>query len=572
MARFDTRKRVLFLQLPLLDNDARAVRENQRLAAAYLTAAMERSGETRHYRPVIAGPAFDELDNGHVINRILRADPYAVAATLYVWNVERTLNVLRAVRRQRPETVLMVGGPEVARPHPFLFRSAVPDIAVCGEGEPVFPLVLRALRRGRRTDLATVAWRAAGRYVWGRLPPPEPPLADLLPPPAHRLSRPDENGVAYLESVRGCPARCTFCRYDQQRRRVSSLPVADVVNRIRILRRRGAREIRFIDPTFNAHPRFPELLRAMARVNADRRLRFFAELRADTVTGSMADRLAAANVREVEVGLQSGDPAVLRAVRRPGRPERVFAGIEQLAARGLRTTLDLMCGLPRQTLSDVRRSAARLARVRGARVQLLHTLLIPGTQLRAARARLGLSSQSRPPYRVRSSPTMSEQDMRHAERFVTGLLGRQFDAPARRFVGARLPDLFPERVRLTLDRPSAAVAHGGRANRRALLLQGRDLFGRRAAACSILRRAVRAEPDMLWQFVLCPVWEEPLDLLDALLQVLDDCPAHFLDRWHVAGPGTPRVARRIFVLLRRGRRFDPGWCAAAENLLSAAFV
>ena len=159
--------------------------------------------------------------------------------------------------------------------------------------------------------------------------------------------------MAYLETNRGCPMRCAFCCYNLNRRGWSSLPPAETERRIRVLRRRGAREIRLVDPTFNAHRRFRATLAAMRRANADKKVRFFVEIRADTLTAADAAALADANVTEAEVGVQSTDAAVLRRIHRPARLDLVRRGIELLVEHGIKPTIDFMYGLPGQCEDDI---------------------------------------------------------------------------------------------------------------------------------------------------------------------------------------------------------------------------
>ncbi|MCX5796988.1 MAG: hypothetical protein NTY77_15965 [Elusimicrobia bacterium] len=95
-----------------------------------------------------------------------------------------------------------------------------------------------------------------------------------------------------------------------------------------------------------------------------------------------------------------------------------------------------------------------------------------------------------------------------AERRIGG-----FDSPTRCFVGTRLPDLFPERVR--------GLEAWGSSNRRAAIFSGADLFARREAITGWMKEAVRREPDILWQFVFEPQDQEPLDLLFAAIAAVD---------------------------------------------------
>jgi radical SAM superfamily enzyme YgiQ (UPF0313 family) len=586
------RHRLLLLQLPRLDPDVASPGENVMLAAACLQSSLERSSEGGRWVTLPTPAAQDKADNATLLASILATDPDAIGATLYLWNIERTLRLLAAVRQARPTVRIVVGGPEVAREHPLLFPespgkrpghlqpSACVDVAVLGEGETVFPSILAALRRDETTGWRSVAWRhPSGRFVWGRRPPPVRPLADLLPPPDHPVYRPDAGGMAYLETNRGCPMRCAFCCYNLRRAGWSSLSPSEIERRIRILRDRGAREIRLVDPTFNAHPQFRRVLGAFCRANTDRKIRFFVELRADTLTEQDARRLTQANVCEAEVGVQSTDPNVLRAIRRPTRIDRVLAGIERLQRQGIQPTIDFLYGLPGQGPDDIERSLSLLARFPRAHPQFLPLLLLPGTELRDRCSELGLRAQRLPPYRVQSTDRLSARRLQAVEAAAVERLGG-FDSPTRRFVGNRLPDLFPDRVRVTVGadgnlsvavrcfQTGSAPGQQKPSNRRAVFLAGDNLFAIRASLGSWIRKTVASEPDMLWQFVLVPSAEEPLDLIEDLVRVLRRLPSHWMDRL-VSPPGTHRLAaRRLLVQLPRGRAFDAAWRDAAESLLA----
>ena len=508
------------------------------LAAVYLRHALERSGERRFHR-IVSIPNADRLDDRRLLAAITRLKPDVIAATLFLWNIERTLDLIRKARRILPKLKVVAGGPEVAPDHPFLFRSRMADIAVSGEGEKVFPEILKALRTGRRCS-----------------PPAHPPAFNLrtdLPPAAYPYNKPDANGMAYLETTRGCPLRCSYCCYGHRRHAISCLLADDVLERVRVLRRRGAREIRFIDPTFNANPEFRRIIAGLAKLNRGRRLEFFAELQADRITPDDARLLAAANFREIEVGVQSRNLDTLRRIHRPTNLERLDRGIRALARAGILVTVDLMYGLPGQDLNEIRNMLDWAAKLRGIRVQCLQTLLLPGTEIRRDQRRFGLRALDRPPYQVQSTASLSAEELRRAEALVQRKLGIIADCPTRRFVGCELPDLFQYSE-----------------HRRAMFFKGRNLFARRLDIAARVRKAVSAEPNILWQFVLEPETEEPLDLLDMLVAELNRFPPLVSDRFlDMHSPGR-RASRRIFVRLP-DKRFDRAWQTAAEELLRAHF-
>lgn len=562
-------KRLLFLQLPRLDPDVTAPGENVMLAAACLASALTRSAESGVWRIIPTPPAQDTADNSGLSAAIISLRPDVLAITCYLWNVERTLHLLRLLKRALPDLCVIAGGPEVALRHPLLYRAhAHVDIAVVGEGETVFPAILSAVRRRSTVTFNRVGWRHGNVWRWGTQVRPILPLADLVPAAKHAVNHPDQNGMAYLETNRGCPLHCAFCCYNLRRRGWSSLPPAEVEKRIRILKRRGTREIRFVDPTFNAHPQFDAVVAAMYAANRDHRLTFFVELRAETLTDSQAQRLAAAGVTEAEVGVQSTDATVLAAIRRPTSLAQVTRGITCLRRHGIRPTIDFMYGLPHQGLDDLKRSLDWLAYFPDAHPQFLPTLLLPGTELRDRAAEFNLKAQSLPPYRVLSTDRLRPRQLADVEAQAVARLGA-FDTPTRRFVGFRLPDLFAERTHADLFTPAWLPPSGN--NRRALLINGANLYSQRTAISELIRRIIQNEPDTLWQFVLKPTSEEPLDLIHTLITAIRHMPRHWLDRM-VSPPGTHRLAaRRIMLQLPRKHYFTLDWQYAAEKLLANVF-
>ena len=87
--------RLLFLQLPRLDPDVSSPGENLMPAAACLRAALERSPEANHWE-VIETPACQDADaDAALAAQLVALRPDALSATCYLWNIERTLRLLR---------------------------------------------------------------------------------------------------------------------------------------------------------------------------------------------------------------------------------------------------------------------------------------------------------------------------------------------------------------------------------------------------------------------------------------------------------------------------------------------
>ena len=566
---------LLFLQLPRPDPDITSPGENLMPAAACLRATLERSPEGRHWTIPETPPEQDTAADAALADRLSALRPDALSATCYLWNIERTLHLLALLKRRLPALKIILGGPDIAVNHPLLpaaSRSFPADAWVIGEGETVFPAIMRFFRTGTPPGFQGTVWRTPdGTFTEGTRRRPTKSLTDLLPAPAHPVNKPDPFGMAYLETSRGCPMRCAFCCYNIRRTTTTCLPPEEVAARVRILRERGAREIRLLDPTFNAHPRFDDVLEAMRQENPDRAIAFFVEIRADTLTDDHARRLAAAGVAEAEVGIQSTDPEVLRTLHRPLNADRVLRGIDALLRHGIRPTLDFMYALPAQDEHDIQRSLDWLTRFGDTiHPQFLPTLLLPGTELRDRARELRIRAQRLPPYRVLATDKLTPRRLAQVEAWASERFGG-FDSPTRSFVGSRLPDLFPDRLRVhaaTCRNALLPRLH----NRQTVIISGPDLFAYRDSIVALIRRCVRAEPHILWQFAFAPETEEPLDLLDLLTDTLRRLPRHWLDRLVSPPHGPARLcARRLFVKLPRGAAFDPVWIAEAEDILAATF-
>jgi hypothetical protein len=291
-------------------------------------------------------------------------------------------------------------------------------------------------------------------------------------------------------------------------------------------------------------------------------MKCFAELRADRITPTQAQALARAGFTDIEVGVQSLNPDVLRTIHRPLSIKALDRGIRLLTSAGIQVTLDLMYGLPGQTLADIRKAVRWATGRRRVRVQCLQTLLLPGTELRQRREACALEASDRPPYAVMSTDRMTTEDLSRAEAFIEQAIGAQYDCPAEKFVGQTLPDLFPEQV---------DASEPGRTNRRAMIFRGGDLFLQRQQIVKQIRQAITSEPHILWQFVLAVEQEEPLDLLERLTQELRRFPRLPLDHFLGVRRRHLLASRRLFVLLKNGRRFNQSWTNAAEELLQSAF-
>jgi len=127
--------RVLLVQLPVPNNPAL----NTPLAAGYLKAyavaqGLDAVAEIELLPRCLADYAGDAL----LVDAIIARQPDVVGVSLYTWNTERSLDIIRRVKTQLPQLRVVAGGPEVQKDNIWVLEHPAVDVAVIGEGEQTF--------------------------------------------------------------------------------------------------------------------------------------------------------------------------------------------------------------------------------------------------------------------------------------------------------------------------------------------------------------------------------------------------------------------------------------------------
>ncbi|MDR1444450.1 MAG: cobalamin-dependent protein, partial [Treponema sp.] len=191
--------------------------------------------------------------------------PGILGISVSIWNHAATLELLEALEREwaavppgapsgeRP--VVVLGGPELSYlpEGAEIFRHA--GYVIRGEGEDAF-----------RELCATL--RSTGLEAGGRNPGP-PRFINGAPADLSRIRQAYRyydgedlsHKLVYVESVRGCPFRCGFCQSaapadfnSGPAAGLREFPLESFLAEMDLLIRRGARNFKFLDRSFNANP------------------------------------------------------------------------------------------------------------------------------------------------------------------------------------------------------------------------------------------------------------------------------------------------------------------------------
>jgi radical SAM superfamily enzyme YgiQ (UPF0313 family) len=552
------RRTVLLIQLPIPPLGVEPIRGNVPLAGAYLKLFAQSKGLDAFFEIDLLSPALcNTLGDRALVRELADRRPWMVGFTCYLWNIERTLWVARELKRLLPRVRIVLGGPEITADNTWVLQSdeGVCDFAVIGEGEQTFAQLLLALEGDQWPPVAI-----DGLHVCGAAGPPgfRTPLADLnrlgSPYTAGILNAADEE-MLLLETARGCVFKCKFCYYPKSYDKQYYLADDTVLANLRHAEECGAREVFLLDPTLNQRKDFPDLLRLLARGNTRRRFTYFGELRGEGITAATAKLLREANFAEVEVGLQSIDPEAQKQMDRKNNLRAFERGVRAMLDEGIRVKVDLIVGLPGDTVDSVRAGLDFLHDSQlYSDVQVFNLSILPGTAFRQEAGALELSYQPRPPYYLRRTPAMSTESLYRLLEDAQELFGVEFDAlptPVLDFDFAA----DGQRVQfIDLDQDERAANVPAGVNQAfTLWFRGPSFAGRGSQVAQHTRRILEANPFTTLQIVLEPTGHSapepvPAQMLAEVMSACQEKPS-YLDRYHAVLPGRYKGAKRLIVLM-----------------------
>jgi radical SAM superfamily enzyme YgiQ (UPF0313 family) len=416
----------LLVQLPIPPPGPQPIQGNVPLAAAYLKLFAQRRKLEGWRIEILPARLSNTLGDRALAAAILDRQPQIVGFTCYLWNIQRTIWIARQLKAARPELQILLGGPEITSDNQWVLEEPAIDLAAIGEGEQTFVDLLTALGGGRSTEGIPGLWHRGGN-----LPLPRSALTDL-----DLVSSPYVEGILdaeeqtmLMETSRGCRYRCKFCYYPKSYDSIYRMTTGAIEASLRHARERGVKEIYLLDPTLNQRPDFAGFLGLLGQGNPDHQFTYSAELRAEGIREETARLLRAANFQEVEVGLQSIDPAAQKLMGRHVSLEAFERGAKAMLDEGIRVRVDLILGLPGDTVDSIRRGLEYLDRVRPfTELQVFNLSILPGTAFRQTAGDLKLEFQPRPPYYVLKTPTLDLEDLYGLMEEAQDVFGIIFDA------------------------------------------------------------------------------------------------------------------------------------------------
>jgi p-methyltransferase len=364
------------------------------LAAIYLTQFLRRSGFSSTYVNLFRAEQsrLTELLAGHPL-------AVAITTTFYLTN-EPVREIVKFIRASNPSTQIIVGGPLVAN-HARSgsadeLRIALSDIGadyfvVESQGEQTLAKLLDALARGESPSMIPNLAFMNGTRLERTETAPERNNLDSSFIDWSTFSDADLGATLQLRTARSCAFACSFCNYPTRAGALALAGLEAVERELDSISALGTiKNAVFIDDTFNVPlRRFKDLCRLIIR----KRYQFswFSYFRCSHADEEAYDLMAESGCRGVFLGVESGSPAILKAMNKRSDIDAYSRGISALRARGILTFASFIVGFPGETERTVEETAAllRSARPDFYRAQLWYNE--PGTPVHGQATQHGIT-------------------------------------------------------------------------------------------------------------------------------------------------------------------------------------
>lgn len=378
------------------------------LALKYLYASAEKS---RRSIDLLEFTINNEED--YIFTELLRKSYDVICFSCYIWNVEKTLYLAENVKKARPETRILLGGPEVSYDVvPFMSQHKFIDFIISGEGEAAFSEIAEALLSDNPEfeKIRGLTYRQDGKIY---VNPTAPPLRfEAIPFPYLSLVC-EEDKIMYYESSRGCPFRCSYCLSSLERT-VRTLSMERVKSDLSYFIYKKVKQVKFIDRTFNwDRQRCLEIMKYL--ISSDNGVtNFHFEMCGDLIDEPLLELLrdARPGLFQFEIGVQSTNEQALAACNRNSDFPRLAMNVRRLRAlENIHIHLDLIAGLPYEDYSSFRKSFNEVYPLRGHNLQLGFLKLIKGAPIRDQAEEHGYIYRSKAPYEIISNKYLSSSSL-----------------------------------------------------------------------------------------------------------------------------------------------------------------
>lgn len=337
-----------------------------------------------------------------VAEKLLAESPAIIGIGVYIWNAPQVEALVATLKKVSPQTMIVLGGPEVSFDDLRLDVDAA-DYMIRGEADLAFADLCRKLLAGEKP--ARIMQAEAVNLDAIELPYRDYSDKDV----AHRM--------IYVEASRGCPFACEFCLSSMDNR-VRNLFIDRFLTEMEVLWQRGVRSFKFIDRTFNLNLKVSNRILDFFLAREEAYFLHF-EVIPDHFPESLRERISQfppASL-QLEVGIQTLNEDVAARIQRKMKMDKLRENIAFLASTDAHMHLDLIIGLPGESLASFGQGLNQLCALTDSEIQIGILKNLPGTSLSRHDAEWGMVYNAAAPYDILQNDLISFAEIQRMKRF-----------------------------------------------------------------------------------------------------------------------------------------------------------
>lgn len=289
-----------------------------------------------------------------------RLDPALIGFEVLTEACDLSIELTRRLKDRYPESLSVWGGSFPTFTYEELLQNRSIDFIVRFEGERVLHKLVNHVVQPASQPLEEVkglVYRRDGAVIAN---PREDPISDFdsLPFPDRSILSLDEYEFPYtISSTRGCPSGCTFCcarAFWPGKVRYRS--AESIFREVKTLYETyGSFEFVVVDDTFTAVPeRTMDFCRRIQEAGI--RVVWSCESKADVVNRELLEAVYKAGCREIQFGIESGCPDILRRLRKGVTVEQIRNAFHLAHDIGYYCIGSFIIGHPWDTMDTMKRT------------------------------------------------------------------------------------------------------------------------------------------------------------------------------------------------------------------------
>ncbi len=308
-----------------------------------------------------------KLKMAEVVDLIRLKKPQIVGLSVNLFTYQTTLKTVTEIKKRFPKMIVVLGGP-TATSIPRKMMESCPADAVCiGEGEETWSEVLERHKAGKHLfrGVSGITYRS-GKRLYQNSPRAHIREIDTIAFPAYHLypdlnrykSRAIQKPVAPLLTSRGCPFQCIYCSKDVFRNFCRLRSPENVLAEIDMLvNKYQVKQIDILDDNFTINKeRTERILDLLIQRNYDLYINLQSGIRTEGVDQKVINKMKKAKVFKIPFGVESGDPAMLRRIKKRLDLRRVLTCTRMAKKAGIKVYGFFMIGLPGDTPASMQKT------------------------------------------------------------------------------------------------------------------------------------------------------------------------------------------------------------------------